>query len=359
MKLVTGGTGFVGSYLLYRLAQWGSAVKALKRKESSSRQTELIFHEMAGHEGKDGGYAAELFSRVHWVHGDITDPSSMEEALEGVDTIFHSAAMVSFRPSEKPLMEDVNVGGTTLMVDLAIEKGIENFVHISSTASLPRQHNRKIDETFHEERPRFSSPYSETKYRSEMEVWRGRSEGLNVLVVNPSIIFGPCDFSRDEGSASFFNKVYQGIKFYPCGSNAFVDVRDVADKTLALHNLDEAWNKRYILTSEHWPFKEVFEVASSKLGVNPPTIEIGYRLGMLAARLDSFKAFITGKAPKITPALINTSVHNFYYDNTRVKELLNTSFIPVKDSIEDSCRLLLKMKNADFTYPELQKTQLA
>ena len=346
MKFVTGATGFTGAYFLYRLVQQNQKVRALKREKSSLSQTKLIFDYMAELENKPEGYANELLQKVEWVNADITDFADIDEAMNGVGEVYHCAALVTFQLSEKPLMEEVNIGGTARLIDLALEKNVKKFVFVSSIAALPRKHGVTVDESFVEERPAFSSPYSETKYRSEMEVWRGKAEGLNVLVVNPGIILGPCEFSRDEGTAAFFNNIARGMPFYPQGGNAFVDVRDVVDKTLKLSELNDAWGHRYIMISQNLPFKEVMSWIAKGIKRKPPAIKAKPWTGYLGYGMDRVRTLITGGNPRITPSMIYTASQNFYYDNSRVKGLLNEDFMPVKRSIDDSCLFFLRQQNS-------------
>ena len=130
MILVTGGTGLVGSHLLFELASKGFRVRALKRESSN---TELIQRLFSWYDQERGDM---LFKNIEWVIGDVLDIISLQEAMEGVDAIYHCAAVVSFMPEDKQIMLKANVDGTANVVNAALMNNIRKFCHCSSVAAL-------------------------------------------------------------------------------------------------------------------------------------------------------------------------------------------------------------------------------
>ena len=122
MVLVTGGTGFLGSYIIKELVERNYPVRAIRRSTSK-----VPFY-----------IPARILEKVEWVEGDILDPVSLEEAMVDTDTVIHSAAIISFHKVDKKKMYHVNVQGTANVVNAAIEKNISRFVHVSSVAALGR-----------------------------------------------------------------------------------------------------------------------------------------------------------------------------------------------------------------------------
>jgi dihydroflavonol-4-reductase len=172
--LITGGTGFLGAYIIRALVEKGYGVRAIRR-----------------HNNFPSYIPKEIFDKVEWVEGDILDVVSLEDAMEGVDTVIHSAAIVSFTKREQKKMYKINVEGTANVVNIALEKNIKRFVHISSIAALGRKENGgHIDEEKKWEESRINTHYAKSKYKAELEVWRGISEGLNAVILNPSTILG-------------------------------------------------------------------------------------------------------------------------------------------------------------------------
>ena len=226
MILVTGGTGLIGSHLLYRLLANGYKVKALCRKGSSKKDVKDLF---------DFYEASPLFFKIEWVEGDVQDYYSILNALHHVTHVYHCAAMVSFRPSDRKMMYSVNVEGTANVVDACIEKKITKLCHVSSIATLGKSHNGSlIDEECYWQSDDNHSFYSQTKYKAEMEVWRGIKEGLKAVIVNPSVVIGPGNPNKSSGE--LLQKVSKGMRFYTSGSTGFVPVKDVVCSMICLMN---------------------------------------------------------------------------------------------------------------------------
>ncbi|RZM11521.1 MAG: SDR family NAD(P)-dependent oxidoreductase, partial [Pedobacter sp.] len=208
MILVTGGTGFLGSYIIKELIEKGYQVRALRR---SSHLPSYI--------------PAAIFDKVDWVEGDILDVVSLDEAMDGIDTVIHSAAIVSFSKKERSKMYQVNVNGTANVVNLALENNIKKLVHISSVAAIGRTADgQQVDETKKWEESKVNTHYARSKYKAEMEVWRGMGEGLEAVVLNPATIIGYGDWH--SGSSAIFKNVYHEFPWYTGGLNGFVDVED-------------------------------------------------------------------------------------------------------------------------------------
>ena len=220
MILVTGGTGLLGSHLLLELARSGKNVRALKRKSSNISQVRKVFLYYVQN-------ADELLQNIEWFEGDLLDFGSIEDSLEGVKEIYHAGAVVSFYPSDHKSMLKVNIEGTANLVNLALEKAISKFCYVSSVSTLGRADNLGLtDEETYWKASNKNSQYAISKYGAEREVWRGIEEGLNAVIVNPSVILGPGDWK--SGSPAFFSRIGKGLKFYTSGINGFVDVRDVS-----------------------------------------------------------------------------------------------------------------------------------
>lgn len=206
MILVTGGTGLAGSHLLLELTSQGKQVRALRRKSSKTDFVEHVFHAYAENPGKQ-------LQLINWVEGDVLDIFSLEDAMDGVKQVYHNAAMVSFNPGDRKIMQRVNVEGTANVVNAALGKGVEKLCHISSIAALGRAKQDGItDESTAWITSKHNSYYAISKYNGEREVWRGTAEGLDAVVILPSIILGLADIGN--GSMQLFKTIMQGLPFY-------------------------------------------------------------------------------------------------------------------------------------------------
>ncbi len=326
MILVTGATGLVGSHLLVELSKQGKKFRGLKRAGSAVTNVDKIF----------AHYNLTAPDKAVWVEGDVTDYFSLSDAMEGVEQVYHCAAMVSFAASDEDKLTKINVEGTANIVNVALEKGVKKLCHVSSVAALGRADNDKImTEETQWKISNKNSAYAVSKYAAEREVWRGTEEGLNAVIVNPCIIIGPGDLEKSSGR--MIKSVKKGLKFYPGGANSFIDVRDVAKIMIALME-SELKNERFILASENLDYKNVFELIASALNKPAPTIRATPLMSELAWRAAWLAGLFSNANPFITRETAMTAQQRNVYSNKKVKEKLNWNFIPVIEAIENACR---------------------
>jgi len=261
MIMVTGGTGFVGAHLLYHLTKEGKRVKALKRPGSDVKWVKKIFSYYSKN-------PEEQFGLVEWVEGDILDNYSLTEAFDGVDQLYHTAAMVSFHASDREKVIKTNVEGTANVVNAALEKNIGKMCYVSTVGVLGRDDTKDLtDEDTQLKTSSGSSVYSKSKYEAEREVWRGIAEGLNAVIVNPSIIVGPGNWQA--GSSQVFETMWKGLKFYTGGMNGFVDVNDLVKAMIILMEGDYS-GERYIISAENVSYKQFFEWMARAMDLPAP-----------------------------------------------------------------------------------------
>lgn len=324
MVLVTGGTGLLGSHLIVSLLQKGLKIRATCRKNSSK---DAILKTAAYYNIDLNPY----LKNIEWVEADLLDIVTLANAFEGVLDVYHCAAVVSFNPSDSKLVLADNVTSTANMVNLAIDFKVRKFVHTSSVASLGRKaENQNIDENSDWLESKNNSNYAKGKYASEIEVWRGTQEGLNAVIVNPSIIIGPSNWKN--GSSAMFNTVAKGLKFYTGGSNAFVDVRDVAEIMIRLMESDLS-EERFIVAAENVSYKNFFEFIAEGLGIPAPANKVGSTLSEIAWRLEWLKYKLSGKKPMITKETARTAQKTYIYDNAKIKKSLGFEFRDLKESV--------------------------
>src|SRR5882757_4792125 len=237
--LVTGGTGFLGAYIIKELVEKGHTVRAIRRSD-----TVPFF------------IPADIWKKVEWIPGDILDLVGLEEAMEGVDAVIHAAAKVSFAGRDRRELFHSNIEGTANMVNMALIKNIRRFVHVSSVGALGRTaHGERVTEEKKWTDSKLNTSYAISKFYGEMEVWRAIGEGLPAVIVNPSTILGYGDWNTS--SCAIFKNIYREFPWYSNGINGFVDVVDVANAVVALLE-SNITGQRYILNGDNWSFRQLF-----------------------------------------------------------------------------------------------------
>lgn len=322
MIFVTGGTGLVGSHVLLKLAQKSKVFKALKRESSSLDVCENVFNYY---------HANDLFTKINWVEGDINDISSLEIGMQDCNLLLHCAGIVSFSSSDAEILKKVNIEGTANVMNVALSSGIKKAGFVSSIAALGRNSTLDlVDENCHFQATKLDSNYALTKYFSEQEVWRASAEGLEVVIVNPSVILGPGDWTK--GSSKIFEKIYKGLKFYTKGSTGYVDVSDVSESLIQLL-FSDVKNERFIVNAINLEYRECFDKIAVALGKSKATIEVKPFLKEIVWRLYAIKSFISGKKPLITKETANNSMTVSSFSNSKIQKTIGFKFTDIDITI--------------------------
>ncbi len=332
MDLVTGGTGLIGSHLLYELVREGKRVKAIRRPTSNLDRVKKTFSYYSNE-------AAEMFSSIEWVEGDMLDPESLTEAMQGVERIYHCAGMVSFVSRHKQQMMENNVTGTANVVNTCLAQGIKKLCFVSSTAAIGHRSGETVDETVIWKYSKHESAYAVSKFRSEMEVWRGIGEGLNAVIVNPSIVIGPGDWNRS--SSSLFKPVWKGLNFYTSGMTGYIDVWDVIHAMIDLMESNLS-GERFILSSENLSYRDVFTLIANALGKKPPKHYAPPFLTELTWRIDWMVSTLLFRTPDFTRETARSAHHKVCFSNKKIKDMTGIGFKPVKQSIFETGKIFLQ-----------------
>ncbi|MBE9469108.1 MAG: NAD-dependent epimerase/dehydratase family protein [Bacteroidetes bacterium] len=333
MILVTGGTGLLGSHLIFDLLKTEKQVVVLKHSESSISK---IKHTFSYYTDKP----EEFINRIKWVDGDVLNYYSLLDAMQGVTKIYHCAALVSFLPSDKYNLHNINVNGTANVVNAALEKNINKLLFVSSIGALGAARNENpIDENSEMTDSTSKSDYSMSKYFAELEVWRGINEGLKAVIVNPSVILGANNWA--ENVKDFFSTIWNGLSYYTLGKTGFVDVRDVSKAIILLMN-SEIKNERFILNSENLSYKKLFNLVADGLNKKHPKFYASPFLTNIAWRYEYLKKRITGKKELITKFTARNAHCKDEYSNKKFVDEVNYKFIPVKDTVSYIADIFLK-----------------
>ncbi len=309
--LVTGATGFIGSTLTRQLLDRGAEVRILRRTTS---KLDLL------------GEAAQ---HVKHVLGDVTDPESLRAAMDGVQHVYHTAASVVLGGRrDRALLHRVNVYGTACVVDAALDAGVTRLVHTSSIAALGRPEGRDapIDENTAWQASRFNTPYAVSKHEAELEIHRGIAEGLDAVMVNPSLVFGVG--RPGENTRQVAERIRDGrFRAVPTGGTNVVDVEDVAAGHVRAMDYGQT-GARYLLGGENLMWQAIVETLAEALGVAPPRRSFTPGLAMALASVLEAVAFVTRTRPLLTRTIARNVSQVYTFSNRKAIDDLGCTFRP-------------------------------
>lgn len=270
---------------------------------------------------------------MEWVDANLNNYFELRDAFDRVTQVYHCASLVSLDPKDKKQLQEINVAGTAYVTELAMEKGAR-LLHVSSIAAIGDPAPQKTIATEKDiwEFNGRQSTYAVSKYEAEMQVWRAMEEGLDAVIINPSVIIGPA--AGEKGSGALFHLIKKGLSYYPMGSIGIVDVADVAKIAIALMD-SETSHERFILNAENISYRELFQKTAEYLGVEPPQKKLGNMALHIAWRLAKLASFLTGKETKLTKDAARSARKYQAYSNEKIRRLLNFNFIPIDKSIQD------------------------
>jgi len=333
MILVTGGTGLVGTHLLYKLTSNKEKVRAIYRTERKLDYVKNVFSTYSNN-------YKPLFDSIEWIKADILDISLLSKAFNDVSYVYHCAAFVSFEPDKNQLLRKINIEGTANIVNLCISNGIKKLCYVSSIATLGSTiNNEPITEYTNWNPEADNGVYSITKYGAEMEVWRGTQEGLDVVIVNPGVILGAGIWHY--GSGSLFKKAHKGIRHYTSGTIGLVSIEDVVSIMVTLLKSDII-NERFILVAENWSYKQFLQTLAKAVNTKQPSKLASKKLLQFSWKLDWLKRKVTGKRRRLTKHVALSLTSKTYYSSDKIKHNLNYTFKDINTSIIEIGNLYLK-----------------
>ncbi len=234
-------------------------------------------------------------------------------------------------------MYHVNVEGTKNVVNTALENGIKRLAYMSSVAAIGRkQLGSIITEKSQWEDNKTDTHYAISKFKAELEVWRGFAEGLEGVILNPATILGFGNWN--QSSSGLFKNAYQEFRWYTNGVNGFADVEDVARATVALMNSPIS-EERYIVCNDNWSFQRLFNTMADAFEKKRPTTLATPAISAFAWRIEKIKSFFAGTKPLLTRESAQVANSITMYDNTKLlKTLPGFSYKPLEETIQTACK---------------------
>lgn len=320
--LITGATGFLGSHFAEELLVRAYDVRAIHRKDNVPEHLKNV--------------------GIQWEQCELHDVYKLESLCAEVDTILHVAGLVSHADNAMPRLNKVNVEATADLVNAALHNKVSHFIQVSTIAALNgNKEGQAITESDFGKDFKALTFYGQSKMLGEKEVWRGGAEGLKVLVVNPSVIIGPSDWS--SSSPRLFKQIHKGWKYYTDGSTGYVAVDDVVNMTLDLFE-GEHFDQRYILSAENLSFQDFLGMMAKHLGKKPPSSEASKTKATWIARLDNIRHRLSGAKPLLTKQLVQSLFSKSTYDNSKVRKTLGREFASIDAAIAETAKQYLAEK---------------
>ncbi|UFH52926.1 NAD-dependent epimerase/dehydratase family protein [Spirosoma sp. KNUC1025] len=318
---ITGATGFIGSHIARHYLTNGHSVMGLFRPQNGY------------------GMLADVADQITWFEGDVLDIPSLEIAIQPDADVIHAAAVVSFVPKDRDRMEQINVEGTANVVNVCLKTGVRKLGFVSSVAAIGRPLAKSGDITsplpIDESQKWVDSPnnsaYAKSKYRAELEVWRGIAEGLNAVMVNPSVVLGVGDWSRS--SLQLIKYVYDERPFYPAGLVNYVDVLDVTNALVELMQSDIT-AERFILNGGTIPYRSLLEQIAAVLGKRPPSMRIPPVLTRLLWPIEAVRAWLLDKSPLITRETARSASSLYAYNGRKIEQVIDFQYRPLSDTLQ-------------------------
>ena len=317
MIVVTGANGLLGSFVIRRLLEAQEPFIALKRKNS------------------DISLLKDIAGQVTWKDIDVLDAEATFDALKDASRVIHCAALVSFNPRDKKKLHEVNVVGTRNVVNSCIANRVQRLVHVSSIGAIGRQKNvLEADENEKWTVSNLNTDYGESKYLAELEVMRGREEGLDVVIVNPSVILGPGTPGRS--SARIFTYVWKERRFYMEGKINYVSATDTAEIIYRL--LAEGRSgERFIASAGMVQLGWLMERIALNFGKRPPSIRLSTKLLTVLAWAERLRSGLSGGQPLVTRESVRSLSSPVHFTNAKVKKALNFEFQSIDKTLEWCC----------------------
>ncbi|MBX5467936.1 MAG: NAD-dependent epimerase/dehydratase family protein [Firmicutes bacterium] len=318
--LVTGATGFIGWHVARALREAGHSVRALVRNPAwAARRLEPL--------------------GIEWVVGDLAQPERWAPALEGVDAVFHVAALYSLAQRDAAAMLRVNVEGTRRLLAAALAHGVRRVVYTSSTAAVGlRPGGEPADETDWADPDRAPGAYKRSKILAEQAALQAARSGLDVVVVNPSAPIGWGDIKPTPTGKIILDAVAGRMPYYVETGLNWVAVEDVAQGHLLAFERGRP-GERYILGNANLSLREILERIQRILGRRGPLVQIPWGLAAAAGWADEFILSPLFRRPPAIPwDGVRLARRPMYFSAAKAVRELGLPQTPIDQALEAAVR---------------------
>jgi dihydroflavonol-4-reductase len=315
---VTGATGFIGRQLIARLTQTQHEVCCLVRP--TSNVSILAQH------------------GVELIQGDVTDTSSVLAGMRGCDWVFNLANVYSFWEPHKRVYREVNVEGTRIVLESALETGVSKVVHVSSVVCYGRPTDCPFTEESTPGPVRFSE-YARTKYEGDLIAWElHETKGLPLVTVYPGAVLGPGD---PKATGQYIRNLMMRrmpATVHPDSVMTLVHVRDAAQTILAAAEKEGNIGQRYLVGSSRMSFRELNRMIRGIAGTGLPKLTLPGPVAGLTAALLTGLANLTKRPPAwgMSTDMVRTMKEGFQFDGSKAERELGITYTPIRVAVEEA-----------------------
>lgn len=316
--LLTGASGFIGRKLGYSLAEMGYSVTALCR---NPHHPFLLPH-----------------PNIRFVKGDILDLPSLQKAIKNCDFVYHTAALAKMWVPNASDFYTINVQGTRNVLECALMNGVQRVLHTSTCGVWGPTLNLPVSEND----PRatgFAIDYERTKYLAELQTKDFMKRGLEVIVVNPSRVFG-------EGPVTGSNTVSKMIAGYLKGTWRFIPgdgkaianyafVEDVVAGHIAAMQHGKN-GERYILGGENISFNMLFDTIATLSGIKRKLFHLPLHLIKGYSRIEQLKSRLFRLSPVFLPEFADRLCYHQQYSSQKAMNELNYRITPFATGLQQT-----------------------
>lgn len=316
--LLTGASGFLGSWIARQLQPQAGQLRVLARPSSNLASLQGLSYEV--------------------IHGDLLDPASLRRALVGVQQVYHAAGWISFRRRDAEKVRQVNREGTVNLFEAALVAGVQRVVYTASIFALGYAEDPRRPVTEQHEfngQDLLDIAYLRAKRDAELAAQEAIERGLPLIRLYPGLCLGPDDLSRSSSAAIdawLHGRMPAIIKG---GGICLMDVRDAAAAHVAAMTHGQP-GRRYLATGHNVTLDELFQRLQAITGRRPPPLKLPAALGIPLADLVER----LGVLPAIDQAQARLMAHHWWYDSSRAMEELGIRFRSLDETLRATVRWL-------------------
>lgn len=300
--LITDATSIVGFQLVKDLIGQGENIRVLQ------------------FENDDISHLNSFKKNIEFIKSKLFDVSLLEDAIQGIEQIYHCKELLSFHPQEEQKILDINIIGTRNIVNVALSLDVKKIVFLSSSLSFGTYNFKKsITEKTKWVEHKDNTNYSISKHYAELEIHRAQQEGIQTIIVNPSFVLGKS--INGKSLYNFQNIADAQYRFYPKGSNGFVKVEDVAKASILLME-SELENEQFILSAENLKYQTVIEklnpaLKKKKLFSRTNSLKVN-----LIWRINKIKSVLFDSKPFLSEEIYGFDGKYFEIDGRKICDVL-------------------------------------